>query len=63
MNQEEMRRYRSCDGVIWLVYYTPFWQFMTIWAGRLNRWVSDHASATATYKLLKGDVDDNPSQE
>ena len=63
MNQEEMRRYRRCYGSTWGVQYTPFWQIVTIWTQRLYQWVNDRASATATYTLIKGGVDDNPSQE
>ena len=60
MNQGEMRRYRGCDGAIWGVHYTPFWQIVTIWTQRLYQWANDRASATATYTLIKDGIDDRP---
>jgi hypothetical protein len=62
MEYKDFKMHRhGCDGVIWGVAFTPFWQTVTILTGRLNEWAHNKARKTATYMLIKGGIDDNPS--
>lgn len=61
MTHQEMEEHKMSGpngSAIWGVQFTPFWQQVTLWAGRLNEWAQDHARRTAKYILIKGNIDD-----